>query len=185
MRLHAPHPRTIVLHPGQVACCERGDRMETLLGSCVAILLTDPDGTTGAMCHVVHPGSPKGSPMHATSFGDAAIAEMARQLRARCIDPAQCLAWVYGGGNMFPDRIGDAEADGNVGAANVKWALTALHTADIRILGVALGGHAYRKLRWTVGLRPPIVETVSTSAPPQAPALTPALARTRVERRFA
>jgi chemotaxis protein CheD len=44
------------LHPGDVACGERGDRLETLLGSCVAIILTDPRRTIGAMCHIVHAG---------------------------------------------------------------------------------------------------------------------------------
>ena len=43
-----------VLHPGGVACGERGERFETLLGSCVAIVLTDPRRTVGAMCHIVH-----------------------------------------------------------------------------------------------------------------------------------
>ena len=43
-----------VLHPGDVACGERGERFETLLGSCVAIVLTDPRRTIGAMCHIVH-----------------------------------------------------------------------------------------------------------------------------------
>lgn len=42
------------LHPGDVVCAERGDRLETLLGSCVAIVLTDPRRTIGAMCHIVH-----------------------------------------------------------------------------------------------------------------------------------
>ena len=36
------------LHPGDVVCAERGDRMETLLGSCVAVVLTDPRRTVGA-----------------------------------------------------------------------------------------------------------------------------------------
>lgn len=158
--------RRLTLHPGDVACVDQGERLETLLGSCVAILLTDPRRTVGAMCHVVHAGAPMGAPTRQTAFGDAALAEMGRLLRQRGIDPQQCLAWVYGGGNMFPARIGHAAADGNVGAANFEWALTALHQAGIRVLGVALGGHAYRKLRWTVGPLAPEVETVSMARPP-------------------
>lgn len=64
---------------------------------------------------------------------------MIRLLRLRGIDPQQCLAWVYGGGNMFPARFGQTAADGHVGAANFEWALGALHQAGIRVLGVALG----------------------------------------------
>ncbi len=160
-------PFTVTLHPGDVACVDRGDRMETLLGSCVAILLTDPRRTVGAMCHVVHAGAPTGAPTRDTAYGEAALAHMGQQLRARGIDPHQCLAWVYGGGNMFPGQIGDTAAKGHVGAANFEWALGALHRAGIRVLGVALGGHAYRKLRWTVGPDAPEVETVRMARPPR------------------
>jgi chemotaxis protein CheD len=167
MRLQPLKLRKLTLHPGDVACVDRGECLETLLGSCVAILLTDPRRTVGAMCHVVHAGRAQGVPTRATAYGDEALAEMGRLLRARGIDPQQCLAWVYGGGNMFPTRIGETAADGNVGAANFEWALGALHQAGIRVLGVALGGHAYRKLSWTIGLDAPEVETVSMARPPR------------------
>lgn len=166
-------PLTVTLHPGDVACVDRGDRLETLLGSCVAILLTDPRRTVGAMCHVVHAGAPNGAPTRETAYGDVALATMGRYLRERGIDPRQCLAWVYGGGNMFPGQIGDSTAQGNVGAANFEWALGALHSAGIRVLGVALGGHAYRKLRWTVGPDAPEVETVLMARPPLPQVSTP------------
>lgn len=162
--------RRLTLHPGDVACVDRGERLDTLLGSCVAILLTDPQRSVGAMCHVVHAGAPQGLPTRDTAYGDAALAEMIRLLRLRGIDQQQCLAWVYGGGNMFPARFGQTAADGHVGAANFEWALGALHQAGIRVLGVALGGHAYRKLRWTVGPEAPEVETVSMTRPPVPPA---------------
>lgn len=170
-----PTPRlhTQTLHPGDVACVDRGERMETLLGSCVAILLTDPRRTVGAMCHIVHAGPPKASPTRETAHGDAALAEMGRLLRLRGIDPHQCQAWVYGGGNMFPGQ-GNATADqGHVGATNFEWALAALHGAGIRVLGVSLGGYAYRKLRWTVGPDMPEVELVSMARPPSPTARAP------------
>ena len=169
MRLHAQRQGTWVLHPGDVACADRGECLETLLGSCVAIVLTDPRRTIGAMCHVVHAGSPHGATARDTAFGEAALTEMRHRLRERGIDAGQCLAWVFGGGNMFPGRIGDAATEGNVGAANFEWALGALARAGIRVLGVSLGGHAYRKLRWTVGPDAPEVETVSMVPPPLPP----------------
>lgn len=159
-------PQTLTLHPGDVACVSRGDRLETLLGSCVAILLTDPRRTVGAMCHIVHAGTPTQTAARATAYGDAALARMALLLRERGIDPQQCLAWVYGGGNMFT-APGAAPPIMDVGAANFEWALGALHRARIQVMGVALGGHAYRKLRWTVGPQAPEVETVDIACPPK------------------
>lgn len=154
-------PRSITLHPGDVACVDRGDRLETLLGSCVSILLTDPRRTLGAMCHVVHAGHPPPERPADTAYGEAALAHLGRCLRRRGIDPRQCQAWVYGGGNMFPDRIGDAPEQGNIGAVNALWAMQAVQAAGIEVLGASVGGHAYRKLRWTVGPDAPVVDAVA------------------------
>ena len=41
---------THVLHPGDVVCVERGERVETLLGSCVAVVLTDARRSIAAVC---------------------------------------------------------------------------------------------------------------------------------------
>ena len=71
-----PGALVTVLHPGDVACVLRGNRLETLLGSCVAILLTDPRRTLGAMCHVVHAHSRAGSLGDDTGYGDAALGAM-------------------------------------------------------------------------------------------------------------
>jgi len=168
MKQHPVKVGVRTLHPGDVACVDRGECLETLLGSCVAILLTDPRRTIGAMCHVVHAGVQGRAPGRDTAYGDAALAEMSRRLLARGIDARQCQAWVYGGGNMFPSHIGNAAAEGNVGAANAQWALDALQRAGVRVLGTALGGHAYRKLHWMVGAEAPEVEAVPI-APPPAP----------------
>lgn len=137
----------ITLHPGDVACGERGDRLETLLGSCVAIVLTDPRRTVGAMCHIVHASqAPAGQPRTA-AHAEVALALMYRMLRDRGIDPLQCEAYVHGGGNMFPGLV----SSGHVGEHNGRWAMQALSDAGVRVLHVDLGGNQYRRLSWTVG----------------------------------
>jgi chemotaxis protein CheD len=47
-----------VVHPGGLALARRGETLETLLGSCVAVLLHDPEVRIGALCHIVHAGVP-------------------------------------------------------------------------------------------------------------------------------
>jgi hypothetical protein len=49
-----PSGAVYLLHPGDVVCAERGDTLETLLGSCIAVLLSDRKRTIAAMCHIVH-----------------------------------------------------------------------------------------------------------------------------------
>jgi chemotaxis protein CheD len=117
---------THTLHPGDVACGARGDRLVTLLGSCVAVVMTDPRRSVGAMCHIVHASPREGR--HATAahrdsaWGDVALDVMYEQLRKRGITPQLCEAYVYGGGNMFPGQF----SAGHVGDSNARWTLQAL-----------------------------------------------------------
>lgn len=144
------------LHPGDVACGERGDRLDTLLGSCVAIILTDPRRTIGAMCHIVHAGPSASSAPASATYADVALATMYRLLRDRGIDPTQCEAYLYGGGNMFPDLL----SHGHVGERNARWVCDALAEDGVRVLAQDLGGCAYRRLSWTVGIGAPQVTSV-------------------------
>jgi chemotaxis protein CheD len=149
--------QSYTLHPGDVVCCERGDRLETLLGSCVAIILTDPRRTIGAMCHIVHAGQSASSAPDNAAYADVALATMYQLLRERGIDPMQCEAYLYGGGNMFPGMV----AHGHVGERNARWVCDALAEDGVRVLAQDLGGCAYRRLSWTVGMDAPQVTSVT------------------------
>ena len=148
--------RVHTLHPGDVVCAERGDRLDTLLGSCVAIVLTDPRRTLGAMCHIVH-ASRAGSGVAPTgAYAEVALDTMFELLRARGIDPRQCEAYVYGGGNMFPNQI----IESPVGERNAAWALDELARVGVEVLFHDLGGSSYRRLSWVVGPDAPRVTSV-------------------------
>ena len=144
------------LHPGDVACAERGEVLHTLLGSCVAIILTDPRRTIGVMCHIVHSKPPLSHEKSSTSYGAVAIEVMDRLLLARGISLRLCEAYVYGGGNMFPGLI----TQPHVGEANALWTLSTLREHGVRVVGQDLGGKVYRRLRWTVGADAPEVSQV-------------------------
>jgi chemotaxis protein CheD len=151
-----PAPPVHALHPGDVACGERGDRMETLLGSCVAVILTDPRRTVGAMCHIVHSGHPPATVRRGSAHGPVALEAMDRLLVARGIQPKLCEAYVFGGGNMFPDLY----LETHVGDVNADWVLRALAARGVRVLRDDLGGRLYRQVRWTVGDDEPQVRCV-------------------------
>jgi chemotaxis protein CheD len=155
-RPHEPVGAPVELMPGDVALGQAGERFKTLLGSCVSVLLTDPRRTVGAMCHIVHVGTPNAENRHNTAYGVAAMHEMFTQLRARGINPRLCQAYVYGGGNMFPQLFREK----HVGASNVDWVLHYLETHEVQVLDHCLGGNGYRKVSWTVGPQEPVVETV-------------------------
>jgi chemotaxis protein CheD len=144
--------RTCVLHPGGVACGDSGARFETLLGSCVAIVLTDPRRTVGAICHVVHANAPHDAAGVDCAYGEHALAAMYGMLRARAINPKLCEAFLYGGGNMFPFLF-DCRHPGD---SNVRWARSALDRDGIRLTTEDVGGATYRRLSWTVGAGMPV-----------------------------
>lgn len=140
--------RVQVLHPGDVALGRLGDRLETLLGSCVAIILTDPRRTVATMCHIVHSGTaPAGERGAATSHAEPALAAMFDMLQGCGISPQLCEAYLYGGGNMFPSLFKQA----HVGQSNTEWAVRALTDLGIPLLVKDTGGTAFRRVTCTVG----------------------------------
>jgi chemotaxis protein CheD len=152
--------KAIELMPGDVVLGLAGDPMKTLLGSCVSVILTDPRRTVGAMCHIVHVGKPNATNTKNTAYGEVAMQEMFDRLMGIGIPPTRCQAYVYGGGNMFPQMFSTT----HVGAKNAEWVLDFLHDHGIAVVGESLGGNGYRKVAWTVGREQPEVEMVSTGA---------------------
>jgi chemotaxis protein CheD len=148
---------TRTLHPGDTVCAERDERVETLLGSCIAIVLTDQRRTIGTMCHIVHCKPATRFADNPCAYADAAIDDMYAKLIQRGYNPQLCEAFVYGGGNMFPDRY----ARTNVGEDNSRWVLDRLSSDGIRVQLHDVGGNVYRRFGWTVGPELPTVISVS------------------------
>lgn len=144
------------LHPGGVTCGERGDRLETLLGSCVAVILTDAARTVGAMCHIVHSQPSANAGAMPTASADEAIDAMYRLLMIRSLNPRLCHAFVYGGGNMFPSVF----KQNHVGEDNAWYVMNRLACDKVRVSIQDLGGNAYRRLSWVIGPGLPEVTAV-------------------------
>jgi len=144
---------TYVLHPGDVVCVERGDRVETLLGSCIAVVLTDARRSVAAVCHLVHAG--EGA---TAAHGAIAFETMDTLLSQRGLNSRFCQAFVYGGGNMFPALAGGGT--GHVGLSNARWTLDELAGRGTAVLAQDVGGEGYRRLSWIVGPGAPDVVQV-------------------------
>lgn len=147
----------ITLHPGDVVLGLRGQRLQTLLGSCVSVILTDPRRSLGVMCHIVHAGPGSRSVVPSGAYADDALASMVSMLQAHGILASKCEAFVFGGGNMFPSVVSGV----NVGDHNVRRALLGLEVMGVRALLVDTGGAVYRKLSWTVGHDAPLAVAVA------------------------
>jgi chemotaxis protein CheD len=151
------------LLPGDVVVGTLGDQFRTLLGSCISVVLTDPRRTVGAMCHIVHVGQPPTGATEDTAYGLPAMEAMFSGLARMGINPRMCEAFLYGGGNMFPELFRTQ----HVGANNADWVRAFLQQQGIAILDEHVGGHGYRKISWSVGAHRPEVEfIVSTQEGP-------------------
>lgn len=73
------------------------------------------------------------------------------------MSPRMCEAFVYGGGNMFPNMV----TEPHVGDLNAHSVIDRLTRDGVRIVATDLGGRAYRRLRWTIGCDLPRVVATS------------------------
>lgn len=146
----------VELMPGEVADGVAGDQFKTLLGSCVSVILTDPRRTAAAICHIVHTSTPNAANSRNTAYGLVAIEDMRQRLQRRGLIAERCEAYVYGGGNMFPQFFSER----NVGIKNANWVMDVLEHEGIQVVAHQLGGNGYRKVAWTIGPLEPLVETV-------------------------
>lgn len=142
------------LMPGDVVLATAGESVKTLLGSCVSVILTDPRRTVAAMCHIVHVGRPNAGNALNTAFGIVAMADMYKKLQSCGVSPPMCEAYVFGGGNMFPQLFQGT----HVGVTNANWVLDYLHDQGITVVDQDVGGAGYRKVSWSVGTAEPVVE---------------------------
>jgi chemotaxis protein CheD len=146
----------IELMPGAVALGLTGQAFKTLLGSCICAVLTDPRRTVAALSHIVYVGQPTAAKRDNPAYGAVAMERMFALLRARGVNPGLCEAYVFGGGNMFP-QIFETR---HVGRTNADWVMDYLHHHGIAVIAHDVGGTGYRKLTWSVGRDDPVVEIV-------------------------
>ena len=130
---------------------ERGDGvLVTLgLGSCVAIMLHDPQVKAGAMAHVLLPSK---SLAHETTnlakFPETAVPMLIERLKGLGADPRRLVAKLAGGASMFTQLMTPGTIQ--MGERNIVASRQALRTASIPILREAVGGERGRTVRFHV-----------------------------------
>jgi len=136
----------VFLQPGELFVADSGYQIRTILGSCVSITLWHPETGLGGMSHFLLPS--RGHQVrHAEMdgrYGDEALALMLSDLRTRGLDPRECQAKIFGGGNMFPDT---AHAQGiKVGRRNGLAARELLRQQCIPVVSESLFGVGHRQI---------------------------------------
>ena len=128
---------------------ERGEAvLVTLgLGSCVAIMLYDPQVNAAAMAHVLLPSTclARDTSNH-VKFPDTAVPFLVDRLKRLGADKRRIVAKLAGGASMFSQLVTPGTIQ--MGERNVLASRNALRAADIPILRESVGGERGRSIRF-------------------------------------
>lgn len=131
----------IYLLPGEYFVGGAQHRIRTLLGSCVSITLWHPERKIGTMSHFLLSSRNQDKSEGLNSrYGEEALELMLSELRAKGVDPKECQAKIFGGGQMFP---GSSQG---IGRQNGEVALRLLRTHGIPVVSESLYGVGHRSI---------------------------------------
>lgn len=116
--------------------------ISTILGSCVAVALYDPNKKIAGLCHYLlsRIADVDGGPI--ARYGDQAIPMLIDEMVQLGANPRSLIAKVYGGGNV----LGNVTVGISVGLKNISIAHEILKSMNIRIVHEDTGGTRGRKL---------------------------------------
>src|SRR5262249_51751494 len=123
-------------------------KIQTLLGSCVGVVLYDRLAKLGGLAHIVLPTAPAFAD-HPGKYADTAIPGMIADLKERLGRQTNCqlVAKLVGGASMFPIDATPIQTAGlNIGQKNQAAIEQILNRLSIPILARDLGGTTGRRL---------------------------------------
>ncbi len=138
--------------------------LTTLLGSCVAACIRDPEAGVGGMNHFLLPGQHAGSDQHESeSYGVHLMELLVNGLLKRGARRDRLEAKLFGGARTM-------EGLSDIGARNMHFAEHFLKYEGINYIGGSLGGDGGRRLQyWPVNGRARQSIFASEKLIPQAP----------------
>ncbi len=139
----------IFLQPGEYFVGDANYRIRTLLGSCVSITLWHPVRRIGAMSHfVLARRESEGAEGLDGRYGEEAMLLMTGELEQLGIDPTECQAKIFGGGDMFPHQVHGRVP--KIGQKNGEAARSLLRRHGIQIVSESLFGVGHRQIFFDV-----------------------------------
>jgi chemotaxis protein CheD len=150
----------VFLDPGEYFVGDARFKVRTLLGSCVSMVLWHPRLQYGAMSHFLlssrQPGEVIGIGRRGAfnvaeldgKYADEALELMLFELRKATVPVHECVAKIFGGGNMFPHQQTSDKL--NVGKKNGETARQLLAEKGLRIAAEDLFGIGHRQVIFNV-----------------------------------
>ncbi len=139
----------VFLHPGEFYFGDAGDRIGTLLGSCVAICLWHPILRIGGMCHFVLPANQgRASSKLNGRYATDALQLFKREVGLRKTSMKEYQGLIYGGGNVVA-ALANSEQD-TIGTRNAGIAMELLQKEKVAIMVVDVGETWSRRISFNV-----------------------------------
>ena len=134
-------PSTYV-YPGQVVVTDKPGVLTTVIGSCVAVCVSDPQLRLGGMNHYLLPGGSVATEP-ASRYGLAAIPGLIEEMIRRGAAPSRMSAQIVGGAAVLAAFGNDVN---HLGARNVEIARRMLADYGIAVVAEDVLGSRGRKL---------------------------------------
>jgi len=131
------------LYPGNIAAFKEETVISTLLGSCVAVALYDPEKKIGGLNHYLLP-APTPNDKICPRYGTVAIAELITSLKRLGANTDNLKAKIYGGGNVITNVLSGP----SIGSLNIAVAEKILKHLNIPIVEKNVGGTKARTIKF-------------------------------------
>lgn len=129
------------LYPAALFASKTPHMVTTILGSCVAVCMYDPNVRIGGINHYMLPLW-NGQGLASPKYGNIAIEKLLEKLVSLGCNKNNIQAKVFGGGEVIETNI----TQFNIGARNIKLAHEMLEELKIPIIGQSVGGKLGRKI---------------------------------------
>lgn len=135
---------------GEVRVANDGTRLTVRgIGSCVAVIVHDPERGIGGIAHVVLPSHTlSANQARAGKFADTAVPLLVREMRALGGQRERLAARLVGGASMFKALASPTAVP--MGERNILACRTALRAAGIPVTAEAVGGERGRSILFKV-----------------------------------
>jgi chemotaxis protein CheD len=137
--------KQITLQPGEFHFAQGKIRINTLLGSCVAITLWHPNKHLGGMCHYMLPKSSQTQRLEPGFFADGAMKLFLDAIKLHHTQPEDYHVKLFGGSNMFR-QLNSNHHFLNVAEKNIAAGLKLLKQNGFHIQNMDLGGAVHRQV---------------------------------------
>lgn len=137
----------ILVRVAHAAVARSGEVLVTLgLGSCVAVLLDDPQARIAGMAHVLLPEPALPGAETPAKFASTAVPHLVERIECAGASRGRLRARLVGGASMFSSLL--AQGAVHTGARNILAARKALQCAGIPIVAEEVGAEHGRSVRF-------------------------------------